>query len=314
MAASRRPAASPRAASAPTAGSARRAPWPSTTTSCSPSTPAATTCPCSREGRGGLRLADREPSGGDRPISVTVHDGLVYVVNAGGTSNVTGFRLGRRGDLVPARGLHPSPHRRRCRPGAGEFSPDGDTLVVTEKNTNVIDAFPVRRDGRLGAPAVDRLERSDPVRLRLRPPRPGRRERGVRRRRRRQRGLVVRADALGWAADHQRHGRHVPDRGLLGRGHRTRAASPTPPTPAATPSPATRSPLGRADPPERRRRSRPRRGDGDRPRPQPLEPLPLLPRRVGRLDHGLPGRRRRELAPVGTTTGLPTSSVGLVAE
>lgn len=107
-----------------------------------------------RVGPKGLRLVDREPSGGDRPISVTVHDGLAYVVNAGGTGNLSGFRLGRRGDLVPLPGSARPLSTGDSGPAQVEFSPDGDTVVVTEKNTNVIDGYPVRRDGRLGAPVV----------------------------------------------------------------------------------------------------------------------------------------------------------------
>lgn len=104
--------------------------------------------------RHGLRLLDREPSGGDRPVSVTVHDGLVYVVNAGGTGNLSGFRLGRRGDLVPLPGSARPLSTGDSGPAQVEFSPDGDTVVVTEKGAGVIDGYPVRRDGRLGEPAV----------------------------------------------------------------------------------------------------------------------------------------------------------------
>lgn len=42
----------------------------------------------------GLGLTDVEPSGGDRPVSVTEHRGLVYVLNAG-SDNIAGFELER---------------------------------------------------------------------------------------------------------------------------------------------------------------------------------------------------------------------------
>lgn len=103
--------------------------------------------------RRGPRLADREPSRGDRPVSVTVHGGLVYVVNAG-SSDVSGFRIGKGGDLVPIAGSTRALTTADAGPAQVEFSPDGGTVVVTEKNTNVIDSFPVRRDGRLDAPVV----------------------------------------------------------------------------------------------------------------------------------------------------------------
>lgn len=101
---------------------------------------------------GGLELADREVSGGTRPVSIAVHHRLVYVLNAGGTGNVSGFVLGFRGHL------HPLSHSTRplSSDAAGaaqaEFSPDGDHLVVTEKATNTITLYRVRDHGRLGRP------------------------------------------------------------------------------------------------------------------------------------------------------------------
>ncbi|MGH2368240.1 MAG: beta-propeller fold lactonase family protein, partial [Chloroflexota bacterium] len=50
---------------------------------------------------GDLTLTDRAPSGGTQPISVTVHYGLVYVLNDGGTANISGFRLSQQGKLSP---------------------------------------------------------------------------------------------------------------------------------------------------------------------------------------------------------------------
>lgn len=99
-----------------------------------------------------LRLLDVEPSGGHGPISVTVHHRLVYVLN-GASGNVSGFRLENRGSLTPI------PHSNRTVSGgtaAGSaevaFSPDGETLVVTNKVTSVIDSYAVRRDGLLDGP------------------------------------------------------------------------------------------------------------------------------------------------------------------
>ena len=53
-------------------------------------------------GHRGLRLVDTVPSGGDMPLSITVHRDLLYVLNAGGAgspSNITGFRIGHGGRL-----------------------------------------------------------------------------------------------------------------------------------------------------------------------------------------------------------------------
>ncbi len=100
----------------------------------------------------GLELRDRAWSGGERPVSVTAFRGLVYVLNAGGTGNITGFRLSEHGRL---RAL---PHSTRplSSPTAGaaqiEFSPDGAVLVVTEKATNTIDTYMVQDAGLTSGP------------------------------------------------------------------------------------------------------------------------------------------------------------------
>ncbi len=96
----------------------------------------------------GLRLAAVVPSGGERPISVSESHGLVYVLNAGGTQSIQGFWLAPFGGLAQIEGSTRA--LSAATPvGAAEvaFSPDGNTLVVTEKATNTLDTFVVRRDG-----------------------------------------------------------------------------------------------------------------------------------------------------------------------
>lgn len=96
--------------------------------------------------RDGLIRRDVEPSGGVRPVSVTVNDNVVYVLNAGDDS-ITGFRLNDRGDLKPIAGST----RPLSGTGTGaaqvQFSRDGDALVVTEKATKKIDTFSVGENG-----------------------------------------------------------------------------------------------------------------------------------------------------------------------
>jgi 6-phosphogluconolactonase len=102
-----------------------------------------------RVARRGLRRLDVAASGGDQPVSLTVHGDLLYVLNAG-SDQITGFRIGRRGELNPLAGST------RALSGTGtgaaqvEFGPRADLLVVTERATNRIDTFPVRPDGRPG--------------------------------------------------------------------------------------------------------------------------------------------------------------------
>src|SRR5205809_350842 len=50
-----------------------------------------------------LELTTVLPSGGSFPNSVAVHDGLAYVLNAGGAGSVQGFRITGHG-LVPIPG------------------------------------------------------------------------------------------------------------------------------------------------------------------------------------------------------------------
>lgn len=105
--------------------------------------------------RGEPRLTDRVSSGGTRPISVAAQHGLVYVLNGGGDENVTGFRLLRSGELEPIPGASYGLSQDQVASAQVSFSPDGRTLVVTEKATNRIVTFPVRRNGRLGSPRID---------------------------------------------------------------------------------------------------------------------------------------------------------------
>lgn len=104
--------------------------------------------------RGGLELRSTVASGGERPISVTEHSGVVYVLNANGAGNVTGFR-NVAGTLHPlAGGTQPLSAANGTGAAQVGFSPDGDTLLVTEKATNKLTSYRVRRDGRIDAPVV----------------------------------------------------------------------------------------------------------------------------------------------------------------
>lgn len=99
-----------------------------------------------------LRLTDVEPTGGARPVSVTAHRGLVYVLHAG-SDEITGFRLGRRGQLTPIAGSTRGLSGTGTAAAQVGFSPDGDVLVVTERATNQIVTFTVDEDG-LPGPAL----------------------------------------------------------------------------------------------------------------------------------------------------------------
>jgi 6-phosphogluconolactonase len=103
----------------------------------------------------GLELLATVGSGGSAPTSVAAHGELVYVLNNGGDSNVAGFRL-RDGGLEPIeRSVRPL-SRPDADPAQVAFSPDGETLVVTERGTDGISTFAVREDGLLVGPVAHR--------------------------------------------------------------------------------------------------------------------------------------------------------------
>ena len=92
-----------------------------------------------------VELEDVASSGGVRPISLTVHGPLLYVLNAGNATtpaNITGF-LVWRGELIPLPGSSRPLSTASPDPAQIEFTPDGRVLVVTEKATNRITTYRV---------------------------------------------------------------------------------------------------------------------------------------------------------------------------
>jgi len=89
------------------------------------------------------------PSGGTLPVSITVHDNLLYVVNAGGVPNVSGFTVNANtGQLTPlADSIRPLPGGAQAAPAQVAFVPGQDKLLVTEKGTNQIDTFALNGEG-----------------------------------------------------------------------------------------------------------------------------------------------------------------------
>lgn len=100
---------------------------------------------------GSLQLMSKIASGGDMPVSITERNGLIYVLNAGGTGNVTGFAYNTQGQIfqIP----NSSKDLSSTNAGAAQvgFSSNGKVLIVTEKNTNSITTYPLKYNGSLGA-------------------------------------------------------------------------------------------------------------------------------------------------------------------
>jgi 6-phosphogluconolactonase (cycloisomerase 2 family) len=88
---------------------------------------------------------------GTGPLSVAEHDGLVYVLNSEEAS-LTGLMMeSSRLSRIPG------PQRRWTpdgKPAQVGFSPDGRTLVVTERGSDRILTFPVEPSGSLGEPKI----------------------------------------------------------------------------------------------------------------------------------------------------------------
>jgi 6-phosphogluconolactonase len=100
-----------------------------------------------------LTLVSIVPSGGVRPVSLALHDDLLYALNADGAGSVSGFTVDRSGELTPLpRSTRPLSGGAAVGPAQVAFNPEGDALVVTEKGTNSIDTYEVRRNGELSAP------------------------------------------------------------------------------------------------------------------------------------------------------------------
>ena len=95
----------------------------------------------------GLSLASQTASGGTLPISLTAHGNLLYVLNAGGDGNISGFSVGTSGGLTPIAGSTQPLSGTNVGPAQVSFSPDGRRLVVTEKNTNLLDVYAVDANG-----------------------------------------------------------------------------------------------------------------------------------------------------------------------
>jgi 6-phosphogluconolactonase len=100
-----------------------------------------------------LEIVDVVNSGGTRPISLALHDDLLYVLNEGGTPNITGFTIEDDGTLTPLAGsTQPLIGGVAADPAQIGFSHDGAVLVVTEKAGNRLNTYVIDDDGLPSAP------------------------------------------------------------------------------------------------------------------------------------------------------------------
>ena len=99
----------------------------------------------------GLNLKSTVSSGGMRPVSITMNDDIVYVLNAGGSGNISGFKLGNNDKLTPI----PNSMRPLSSATSGaaqiSFVNEGKVVVITEKATNKIITYTING---MGVPGV----------------------------------------------------------------------------------------------------------------------------------------------------------------
>lgn len=97
-----------------------------------------------------LNKIDRIISHGTTPISLTVFGDLLYVLNAGGTGNISGFRIGANGHLNYINKSKRDLSTDTSQPAEVAFNNSGTQLVVTEKATNRIITYEVSSNGLTG--------------------------------------------------------------------------------------------------------------------------------------------------------------------
>jgi 6-phosphogluconolactonase (cycloisomerase 2 family) len=101
----------------------------------------------------GLKLVDKVSSGGKFPVSLTILEDLVYVLNtdflnAGASPNITGFNLSDTGQLTPLANSTRSLSKLSMGMfGQVGFNPEGDIFVVTDKANNNIIVFSIDDNG-----------------------------------------------------------------------------------------------------------------------------------------------------------------------
>ena len=113
-----------------------------------------------------LSFVDEVASHGTLPVSIAAHGPLVYVLNAGTSlvpGNIFGFYLADHGLLFPLPGSsRPLSTSASAAPAQIAFDPSAPVLVVTEKNTSVLDSYTVDFRGYASGPTVTPSDSSTP--------------------------------------------------------------------------------------------------------------------------------------------------------
>jgi len=99
----------------------------------------------------GLSLKSTVSSAGMQPVSLTQHGNLVFVLNAGGTGNISGFTLDNSGMLHPIANSTSPLSSTSAGAAQIDFINNGKVLAITEKATNKITTYTVSGSGIPGA-------------------------------------------------------------------------------------------------------------------------------------------------------------------
>ena len=127
------------------------------------------------DAHGTLHPASASSSGGVDPVSLTATGHFLYIVNAGDSShaaNVTGFRVSGDGSLHPITGSTQPLSAANPGPAQVQADPTGAIVIVTEKNTNLIDSFQIASDGSLSQPTFTPSTGTEPFGFAFNPVRP----------------------------------------------------------------------------------------------------------------------------------------------
>lgn len=97
---------------------------------------------------GRLTRASTVSSGGQFPVSLAARGNVLYVVNAMGGGNISGMRINSDGTLTPLAGsTRPLSGAPMVGPGSIRISPNGATVVVTEKPSNRLVVYGLGANG-----------------------------------------------------------------------------------------------------------------------------------------------------------------------
>ncbi len=111
----------------------------------------------------GLTLTDRASSGGVMPVSVTIFQKWIYVLNAGNgesEGNIAGFTLDSGHLSLIAGSIQPLSGPATV--AQISFNPTGTALAVTEKSTSLIDIYTVNDQGVASGPTSNTSVGSTP--------------------------------------------------------------------------------------------------------------------------------------------------------